>query len=218
MLRQLKDARTELSWICRLEARQQFLSNIPEVLSNLVGQQSARRGAMKVFETLQDPRLNKQLFYVSSTAPIPPQRVSSCQCRKVSIRAEMCCLYSIWEFSVAFIEASWIHYTPSCPVSSMWVVVLLDITVEQVSPWLHVQEVLFSCCSWTQVRVTCTSFPTHCIPIFMQSKWSTVSLNKDRIYQENNVNFPHIVSSKWFLSRDLPIATVYLCMLHTNPT
>ncbi|KAJ9596971.1 hypothetical protein L9F63_012001 [Diploptera punctata] len=47
----------------RSEAKEQFLNNIPEVLSNLVGQQSARRGAMKVFETLQDPRLNKQLFY-----------------------------------------------------------------------------------------------------------------------------------------------------------
>ena len=51
---------------CRCAAREQFLNNIPEVLSILVGQQSARRGAMKVFETLQDPKLNKQLFYVSS--------------------------------------------------------------------------------------------------------------------------------------------------------
>jgi len=47
----------------RCAAREQFLNNIPEVLSILVGQQSARRGAMKVFETLQDPKLNKQLFY-----------------------------------------------------------------------------------------------------------------------------------------------------------
>jgi hypothetical protein len=58
---------TEGCKICwRCAARDQFLNNIPEVLSNLVGQQSARRGAMKVFETLQDPKLNKQLFYVSS--------------------------------------------------------------------------------------------------------------------------------------------------------
>ena len=58
-----------LLWLLkfRADAREQFLNNIPEVLSNLVGQQSARRGAMKVFETLQDPRLNKQLFYVSDT-------------------------------------------------------------------------------------------------------------------------------------------------------
>ncbi|KAF4521148.1 hypothetical protein B566_EDAN012914 [Ephemera danica] len=31
--------------------------------SNLVGQQSARRGALKVFEALQESKLNKQLFY-----------------------------------------------------------------------------------------------------------------------------------------------------------
>ncbi|XP_071452813.1 sorting nexin-25 [Hetaerina americana] len=47
----------------RWEAKELFLDNIPEVLSNLVGQQSARRGAIKMFETLQDVRLNKQLFY-----------------------------------------------------------------------------------------------------------------------------------------------------------
>ncbi|XP_067008623.2 sorting nexin-25 isoform X2 [Anabrus simplex] len=47
----------------RTDAREHFLNNIPELLSNLVGQQSSRRGATKVFETLQDPRLNKQLFY-----------------------------------------------------------------------------------------------------------------------------------------------------------
>lgn len=76
MLRQVRDAGTESLLIYRCEARQQFLSNIPEVLSNLVGQQSAQRGAMKVFETLQDPRLNKQLFYVSSTSPFPPHGVN----------------------------------------------------------------------------------------------------------------------------------------------
>ncbi|XP_046394040.1 sorting nexin-25 [Ischnura elegans] len=47
----------------RWVAKELFVDNIPEVLSNLVGQQSARRGAIKVFETLQDVRLNKQLFY-----------------------------------------------------------------------------------------------------------------------------------------------------------
>jgi hypothetical protein len=30
---------------------------------------------MKVFETLQDPRLNKQLFYVSSPSPFSSRRV-----------------------------------------------------------------------------------------------------------------------------------------------
>ncbi|KAG8224803.1 hypothetical protein J437_LFUL002248 [Ladona fulva] len=57
-------SRTEKEKECtRWEAKEQFLNNIPEVLSNLVGQQNARRGAIKVFETLQDVRLNKQLFY-----------------------------------------------------------------------------------------------------------------------------------------------------------
>ena len=49
----------------RGEARRQFLSNLPEVLANLVGAQSAQRGATKVFDTLQNVNLNKQLFYVS---------------------------------------------------------------------------------------------------------------------------------------------------------
>lgn len=49
----------------RGEARRQFLNNLPEVLANLVGAQSAQRGATKVFDTLQNVNLNKQLFYVS---------------------------------------------------------------------------------------------------------------------------------------------------------
>ncbi|XP_015608529.1 sorting nexin-25 isoform X2 [Cephus cinctus] len=47
----------------RGEARRQFLTNVPEVLTNLVGAQSAQRGATKVFDTLQNVNLNKQLFY-----------------------------------------------------------------------------------------------------------------------------------------------------------
>lgn len=49
----------------RGEARRQFLSNIPDVLTNLVGAQSAQRGAIKIFDSLQNTNLNKQLFYVS---------------------------------------------------------------------------------------------------------------------------------------------------------
>lgn len=49
----------------RGEARRQFLNNIPEVLASLVGAQSAQKGATKVFDTLQNVNLNKQLFYVS---------------------------------------------------------------------------------------------------------------------------------------------------------
>ncbi|XP_066598002.1 sorting nexin-25-like isoform X2 [Prorops nasuta] len=47
----------------RGQARRQFLNNVPEVLKNLVGAQSAQRGATKVFDTLQNINLNKQLFY-----------------------------------------------------------------------------------------------------------------------------------------------------------
>lgn len=49
----------------RGEARRQFLNNVPEVLTSLVGAQSAQRGASKVFDALQNVHLNKQLFYVS---------------------------------------------------------------------------------------------------------------------------------------------------------
>ncbi|XP_015429731.1 PREDICTED: sorting nexin-25 isoform X2 [Dufourea novaeangliae] len=47
----------------RGEARRQFLNNVPEVLTNLVGAQSAQRGAIKIFDSLQNMNLNKQLFY-----------------------------------------------------------------------------------------------------------------------------------------------------------
>ncbi|XP_012169812.1 sorting nexin-25 isoform X2 [Bombus terrestris] len=47
----------------RGEARRQFLNNIPDVLTNLVGAQSAQRGAIKIFDSLQNVNLNKQLFY-----------------------------------------------------------------------------------------------------------------------------------------------------------
>jgi hypothetical protein len=109
MLRPPKDAVTELSLICRLEARQQFLSNIPEVLSNLVGQQNARRGAMKVFETLQDPKLNKQLFYVSCTS----------QSEFVSVsQSQYSC--SVWGFPIEQglgLSQRWLWRMPS---SGMW--------------------------------------------------------------------------------------------------
>ncbi|KAJ8676394.1 hypothetical protein QAD02_012181 [Eretmocerus hayati] len=47
----------------RSEARRQFLSNVPDFLTNLVGAQSAQRGATKVFDSLQNVKLNKQIFY-----------------------------------------------------------------------------------------------------------------------------------------------------------
>ena len=40
-----------------------YISHIQQVLVNVVGQQAARNGAMKVFEILQDGMLNKVLAY-----------------------------------------------------------------------------------------------------------------------------------------------------------
>ena len=38
---------------------------VPDALKNLVGEDNARRGTIKVFEVLQNKRLNKHLIYVS---------------------------------------------------------------------------------------------------------------------------------------------------------
>lgn len=46
-------------------AREQFVENVPDILCTLVGAQNARRGASKVFETVQNRQMNKQLFYVN---------------------------------------------------------------------------------------------------------------------------------------------------------
>jgi len=46
-------------------AKALLTDHIPEVLCNLVGAQAAKRGVLKVFEALQNPAYNKQLFYVS---------------------------------------------------------------------------------------------------------------------------------------------------------
>lgn len=47
-------------------AKALLTDHIPEVLCNLVGAQAAKRGVLKVFDALQNPAYNKQLFYVSS--------------------------------------------------------------------------------------------------------------------------------------------------------
>ncbi|XP_037724639.1 sorting nexin-25 [Drosophila subpulchrella] len=44
-------------------AKALLTDHIPEVLCNLVGAQAAKRGVLKVFEALQNPAYNKQLFY-----------------------------------------------------------------------------------------------------------------------------------------------------------
>lgn len=42
-----------------------FVSNVPDILVTLVGTTAAKNGAKKVFDTLQNKIMNKQLFYVS---------------------------------------------------------------------------------------------------------------------------------------------------------
>ncbi|KAH8396181.1 hypothetical protein KR222_004657, partial [Zaprionus bogoriensis] len=44
-------------------AKALLTDHIPEVLCNLVGAQAAKRGVLKVFDALQNPLYNKQLFY-----------------------------------------------------------------------------------------------------------------------------------------------------------
>jgi hypothetical protein len=47
----------------RIEAKEAVTSNIPQCVEHLVGQQASVTGSVKVFETLQNQTLNKQLFY-----------------------------------------------------------------------------------------------------------------------------------------------------------
>lgn len=47
-------------------AQSLLLDNIPEVMCSLVGAQTARHGALKVFNAVQSVAYNKQLFYASS--------------------------------------------------------------------------------------------------------------------------------------------------------
>jgi len=46
-----------------MEARELLVENIPDIVNQLLGDKNARRGLLKVFDALQDERLNKQLFY-----------------------------------------------------------------------------------------------------------------------------------------------------------
>lgn len=55
----------ELQEQTAVTAKSMLVENIPELFSNLVGQQTAKVGALKVFDAIQDPLFNKQLFYVS---------------------------------------------------------------------------------------------------------------------------------------------------------
>ncbi|KAK9875772.1 hypothetical protein WA026_009565 [Henosepilachna vigintioctopunctata] len=46
-----------------LKARSLFVSNVPELLTTLVGNTAAKNGAAKIFCVMQDKNMNKQLFY-----------------------------------------------------------------------------------------------------------------------------------------------------------
>ncbi|KAK3099373.1 hypothetical protein FSP39_003500 [Pinctada imbricata] len=48
----------------RMEAKEKFLQNMPDAVKNLLGEENGRRGTIKIFEVLQDVRLNKHLFYI----------------------------------------------------------------------------------------------------------------------------------------------------------
>lgn len=48
-----------------LLAKQYLINSIPDVFLNLIGQQNARKGFLKIFEALQSKKANKQLLYVS---------------------------------------------------------------------------------------------------------------------------------------------------------
>ncbi|XP_050417807.2 sorting nexin-25 isoform X2 [Patella vulgata] len=47
----------------RVAAKEKFLANVPDALKNLVGEDNAKHGTIKMFEVMQDVRLNKQIFY-----------------------------------------------------------------------------------------------------------------------------------------------------------
>lgn len=47
-----------------IAAKSLLIDNVPEVMCNLVGSQTAKHGALKAFNTVQNAIYNKQLFYV----------------------------------------------------------------------------------------------------------------------------------------------------------
>lgn len=64
LMSQYPDRSAEQQVITAHTAKSLLLENIPELFSNLVGQQTAKVGAVKIYETIQDATFNKQLFYV----------------------------------------------------------------------------------------------------------------------------------------------------------
>lgn len=53
------DEKQETRKRCKLK----LVRNIPDALTHLFGQQTSQQGVIKIFESFQDVRLNKQLFY-----------------------------------------------------------------------------------------------------------------------------------------------------------
>lgn len=52
-----------MEYYYRMEARALLVDNIPDVFNQLLGVKNVRKGALRIFDALQDERLNKQLFY-----------------------------------------------------------------------------------------------------------------------------------------------------------
>uniref|UniRef100_A0A8C5RBB0 Sorting nexin 25 n=1 Tax=Laticauda laticaudata TaxID=8630 RepID=A0A8C5RBB0_LATLA len=65
-----KPASEQQSKETKQKAQQKLLENIPDTLQNLVGQQNARHGVIKVFSALQETKANKHLLYVSLTQTV----------------------------------------------------------------------------------------------------------------------------------------------------
>jgi len=63
-----------------LLAKQYIMTSIPDVVLNLIGQQNARKGFLKMFEALQSKKANKQLFYVSDYLKIHQSELASFGC------------------------------------------------------------------------------------------------------------------------------------------
>ena len=86
-----------------------------DVLKNLVGADNARRGVIKLFEVLQDEKLNRHLLYVSVCHVIIVRVVVS--------SADCCWFQSVWllvlhEVFPEIPASVQVDKTPDCPVQS----------------------------------------------------------------------------------------------------
>ena len=53
----------EQKQLTKYEAKKKFLKSSPQGIQTILGQRNCQIGSQKIFEALQDPRANKQLFY-----------------------------------------------------------------------------------------------------------------------------------------------------------